>query len=195
MTTTKTAADVLAKVKRPRETLSIPDDATLLARHDEVSGQIRAARNANGAISNIEVLELAKELQAIESEMAESMTEWAFEGIGALGVHKLELANPPTKEQRALGYQINDLEFRYALMGASCVQPEGADAEFFRAYHAECGVATFEALWATCQSANMGRLVPKARLAGRAGSPTPTNNGSASTPAAVASPGPSSSGE
>jgi hypothetical protein len=191
----KTAADLLAKAKasKPRETLLVPDDQGLLGRHDEVSAQIRVVRERNaGSISNQEVNALVAELEAIEEEMAESFTEFVFEAVGALAVHRLELAHPPTKEQRAAGYRINDLEFRYALMGASCVAPEGADAEFFRAYHEACGVATFEALWATCQTANMGRLsAPKAVT--RRGSKTTSNVASESTPAPTESPEASSS--
>lgn len=194
MTTAKTAADILAKAKRPRETLSIPDDPALLGRHNEVSAQIRAAHKASGSIAGAEVRALTEELQAIEAEMADSMTDWVFESVGALAVHNLELAHPPTKEQRARGHNINGLEFQYALMGASCVEPSGADAEFWRAFHAECGVATFEALWATCQTANMGRLsVPKAVT--RRGSTTPPSDESASTSAPEESPDPSSSVE
>jgi hypothetical protein len=106
--------------------------------------------------------DLAREIDAIEAEIADALVEFKFRNIGFQAWTELVRKHPPTKAQKEQGHDTNPDTHRVAALAASCVSPEGADEDFFRRLSSVYSAVQFETLWLACWKANSGGSLPKA---------------------------------
>lgn len=160
-----TPADILAEAKD--QTHTRVESAFILQRQDlqtayeRLQLELRGLERRKGVAA--EMAEVAKRLEEAEAEMADALVEYQFRNIGYQAWTDLVRRHPPTKEQKSAGDDTNVDAHRPAALAAACVQPEGADAEFFTQIAAVYSPTQFEILWLACWKANMGTAtLPKA---------------------------------
>lgn len=185
--TAKSAAEVLAEAENPDhvrvESAYILQRQDLQAAYDQLLAERRTAERLSNSIGTAELVEINRQIADLEVEIAEALVEFKFRSVGYQVWTDLIRKHPPTKEQRAQGHDTNPDTHRPAVMAACCVEPAGADDEFFARLAKVYTAAQFEALWLAVFTANIGSAaLPKAVVA-RIGSthpPTAESESSAS---------------
>lgn len=164
----KTASEILAEAENPDharvESVFVLQRQDLQTAYDQLQAEARAAERLHrGGIGNAELSAIQARLAEVEAEIAESLVEYRFRSVGYQTWTDLVRKHPPTPEQKKEGHDTNPDTHRPACLAACCVNPEGADAEFFTRLAKVYSPAQYEMLWLACFKANMGtNTLPKA---------------------------------
>lgn len=154
--------------RQRRETVRILADPELLEEHSRLDREIAElmARPTQMLISRTDDVDaLRARLAELETQISESCTEMTLQAIGRQRWLTLIGKHPPTKTQRADGWQYNRLTFPAAALHASIVEPEITfeDAVWLSE---ELNIADFDRLWAVCELVNVGTAtLPKSLTA------------------------------
>jgi len=116
---------------------------------------------------------IARQIQALEQELADSEVEFTFQALGRRAYAALVTGNPPTEAQKtqaeAQGVPLtyNSDTFPPLLLTASCVAPEGTTLEDMTDLWDNWSDGQLGPMWRACLTANMGSadVGPKSLIA------------------------------
>lgn len=196
-----TFEELQAKATQRREAVPVLLDVALLSEHAALEAtlaetiELDATRNRPP-----ESPRLASQLQELENRIDAASDRFVVEGIGAAAWYELLAANPPSKDERKLGFDHDWRTFRPAALAASCVDPE---LTFDQAAWLMANLPTSEwdRLWRGVTLVNIGGgddnpkslLISTARLLSKRLSATPPSAGSLAEPSSGANVEPSPS--
>lgn len=151
--------------KRPRASVSIATRSDVIAEAEALDVELRQAREEDERHNRQDrAPEIARRIQALEAEAAESEIEFVFEGLGRGEYARLIAAHQPTEQQKrdakSAGVEApyNTDSFPPALMAASCIEPAelaGNVAEWTE-IHDTWSLGQVTKLWRTVNTANAG---------------------------------------
>lgn len=171
--------DLKASFRRRRVEARVLLDGSLLDEHARLEAALSKAVKDDVMKNRLpESPGLTDEITALEARIEAEQKLFIFEGIGQYAWQNLAADNPPSKEQRAVGYDMNPHTFAPKAVAASCVEPEltEEDAEWLML---NLDVAEWDRLWVACLVANIGeRDRPKSLVATVAAT---ARNGSSTT--------------
>lgn len=157
----KSVADVLKKASRATKSVSICLAGDLVAEYEELTAELERItmaapttdRLSGGVKSDPQAVKVAKRIQELEAEMAESTVAFRFRALPAKQWSDLIAKHPDPKKERL----VNQETFVPAAIAACCVDPEGMDdpeqaAELFDTLSAGQQDELFEGAWEVNQT-------------------------------------------
>lgn len=151
-----TIEELRAKAKRRRVEVRVLVDSTLLDEHARLESALAAAAQYDiGHNEPSTAPRIAREIQDLESRMADESDLFVFESLGATRWYELVAEHPPTKAQKEEKLALNELTFQVAAIIESCVDPAMSqeDVEWLRDILPKF---QWEQLWLGCMTATVG---------------------------------------
>ncbi len=160
-----TSWDEIKAQHRPvRQSVRVPMRADLLDEIRQLEEQIQREKEIDKRENRVPVaVGLARRIQELETELADSEVLFVFEGIGAGKLTELIADHPATDEQKlqaeADGMRAtrNEQTFQPALLALSCIEPSGMSGiDVWNEIRGEWSMGQFTPLWQACLLANFG---------------------------------------
>lgn len=127
---------MLAAARLPERTVELCLRGDLQAQRETLQRDITEAMTAAKASDSLaaapEVTELEAALDALETEMRDSVLTFTLRALNAEQVTLLQVEHPPTEEDKAKGLVVDWEPYRLARLHASIVDPELDDEQWAR---------------------------------------------------------------